>query len=158
MKGVEILNMYIEACDIHAEHVSYAQDFLGDILPLNLENLRNLSKNQIAHLDQLIYRFTKLQDTIGRKIFPLMLGLLGEEIGDNTFIDKLNKLEKIGALENKQFWQDLRGTRNLISHEYPEEKELILEAINKCMIDATRLLQYWEYLKQFIDKRVMQSL
>ena len=158
IKDLKIFNMYIEACNVHAEHMSYAQSVFRDILPLNAEILSELSNIQVAYLDQLIYRFTKLQDTIGRKIFPIMLGLMGEDMADSSFIDKLNKLEKIGAIETKQFWQDLRETRNLISHEYPEEKELILEAINTCMIDADRLLQYWKSLKQFIDKRVMQSL
>ena len=157
-QDIKIFNMYIEACNVHAEHMAHAQSVLRSIIPLNARTLEDLSSDQVAYLDQLIYRFTKLQDTIGRKIFPIMLGLLGEDMTDSSFIDKLNKLEKIGALKTKQFWQDLRETRNLISHEYPEEEELLLEAINTCMIDADRLLEYWNDLKKFIDKRVMQSL
>ena len=155
-KDIKIFNMYIEACNVHAEHMSHAQSVLRQIIPLNAQTLEDLTNVQVAYLDQLIYRFTKLQDTIGRKIFPIMLGLMGEDVADSSFIDKLNTLEKIGALKTKQFWQDLRETRNLISHEYPEEEEMLVEAVNTCMIDADRLLEYWVELKQFINKRIMQ--
>ena len=154
-KDIKIFNMYIEACNVHAEHMSHAQSVLRQIIPLNAQTLEDLTNVQVAYLDQLIYRFTKLQDTIGRKIFPIMLGLMGEDVADSSFIDKLNTLEKIGALKTKQFWQDLRETRNLISHEYPEEEEMLVEAVNTCMIDADRLLEYWVELKQFINKRIM---
>ena len=153
-KDIKIFNMYIEACNVHAEHMSHAQSVLRQIIPLNAQTLEDLTNVQVAYLDQLIYRFTKLQDTIGRKIFPIMLGLMGEDVADSSFIDKLNTLEKIGALKTKQFWQDLRETRNLISHEYPEEEEMLVEAVNTCMIDADRLLEYWVELKQFINKRI----
>ena len=158
MRDVTILKSYIGACDVHAEHMVHAHNVLKDILPLTAEVLANLSSMQMAYLDQIIYRFTKLQYTIGRKIFPIILDLMGEDVMDSTFLDRLNKLEKIGALQTKQLWQDFRETRNLISHEYPEEDEMLLEAINECMIDVGRLLEYWEFLKQFINKRVMQSL
>ena len=154
-KDIKIFNMYIEACNVHAEHMSHAQSVLRQIIPLNAQTLEDLTNVQVAYLDQLIYRFTKLQDTIGRKIFPIMLGLMGEDVADSSFIDKLNTLEKIGALKTKQFWQDLRETRNLISHEYPEEEEMLVETINICMIDADRLLEYWAELKQFINKRII---
>jgi len=110
VRDIKIFNMYIESCNVHAEHMSYAQSVFRSVIPLNAKTLEDLSSDQVAYLDQLIYRFTKLQDTIGRKIFPIMLGLMGEDTTDSSFIDKLNKLEKIGALKTKQFWQDLRET------------------------------------------------
>lgn len=43
-------------------------------------------------------RFDKLQNIIGLKIFPIIINLLEEDAV--AFIDKLNKLEKLGYIED----------------------------------------------------------
>ncbi len=43
-------------------------------------------------MDQLIYRYSKLQDLMGRKLFVLILQGLGEDTEDLPFIDGLNVL------------------------------------------------------------------
>ena len=55
-----------------------------------------LAPAEVAYMDQFATRFSKLQDAMGAKLFPQVLDLVGEQGALNTFIDKLNRLEKIG--------------------------------------------------------------
>ncbi|MBE0490213.1 MAG: hypothetical protein IBX53_14155 [Halomonas sp.] len=49
-------------------------------------------------VDQFIMRFSKLQNAIGAKLLPSVLELTKEPGDYPAFIDKLNRLEKIGAI------------------------------------------------------------
>lgn len=62
------------------------------------------------------YRFGKLQDSAGR-LSRLTLDALGEEVYELTFIDVLNRAEKLGILDSAKDWLILRELRNLITHE-----------------------------------------
>ena len=41
---------------------------IGEYFPINLDSFKCLEENQIEHIDQFIYRFTKLQDSIGLRL------------------------------------------------------------------------------------------
>ncbi len=73
-------------------------------------------------MDQMIYRFSKLQDTMGRKLFRALLDAVGEWESTMTMIDTLNKLDKYGILD-LALWQKLRDIRNEIAHNYEDEAE-----------------------------------
>jgi hypothetical protein len=51
-------------------------DHLADKLPLTKEVNDFLDDREIAYIDQIVFRFSKLQDTVGKKNFPLGLILL----------------------------------------------------------------------------------
>ena len=74
---------------------------------------------EIAVLDQFSTRFGKLQDAMGAKLFPAVLELTKEQGELKAFIDKLNRLEKIGAIQSADDWLLLREVRNTFSHDYP---------------------------------------
>lgn len=50
-------------------------------------------------LDQLLFRFTKLQDAMGLRLVPATLAALSEPFEDWPMIDRLNRLEKLGFLD-----------------------------------------------------------
>ncbi|MEA1972076.1 MAG: hypothetical protein U9N34_02120, partial [Candidatus Cloacimonadota bacterium] len=60
----------------------------------------------LAFSDQIIYRFSKLQDTIGAKLFKSLLLYQGENI-DKPFLDILNNLEKIDIVDVEE-WFEIR--------------------------------------------------
>jgi len=95
--------------------------------------------------DMLTTRFGKLQDIIGSKIFPLILNLLEEDAV--AFIDKLNKLEKLGYIEDANWWIELREIRNKIAHYYPDDHDLICSHISVATIKAAGLIEFWQKLK-----------
>lgn len=88
--------------------------------------LNNL--NSLAFSDQVIYRFSKLQDTIGAKLFKGLLLYQGENV-DKPFLDILNQLEKIDIVDVEE-WFELRDLRNEIAHDYENNKHLAIDILN----------------------------
>ena len=84
--------------------------------------------NRLRLLDQLLFRFTKLQDAIGQRLVPATLAVLSEPYEDWSMIDRLNRLEKLGYLE-VDAWLSWRETLNRLAHEYPEQDALRFAAI-----------------------------
>ena len=113
--------------------------------------IKNGSYEYTKALDTLIFRFMKLQDLMGGKIFPLLLNILGNDAPNQTFIDVLNKLEKLGYLESAHQWRNLRDARNDLSHEYAEDDKALAERTNEIINYANFLVSYWKVLKQKIE-------
>ena len=91
-------------------------------MPLSVKRYNTLDEIYISTIDQMIFRFSKLQDTMGDKIFPSILELNGEKVKVMTFIDRLNRLEELELLY-KDEWMGLRKDRNEIAHEYSFNQE-----------------------------------
>jgi hypothetical protein len=100
-------------------------------------------------------RFAKLQDTIGRKLFPLLLMVLNEHEESDSFIDRLHKLEKLNVLKDPSLWDRMRKVRNEIAHEYPENSNKKVLKIKHCFDASLELLSFWEGLKQIIAQRTV---
>ena len=101
----------------HIEKITVSKNRLSAIMPLSVESYLNLNDVDISFIDQLIFRFSKLQDTMGEKIFPFILVLSKEDVKKKTFIDILNRLEELEVVD-KDEWLKLREIRNDIAHEY----------------------------------------
>jgi hypothetical protein len=82
------------------------------------------TERQVRTLDQLLFRFGKLQDAIGMRLLPALLRLVQEWRDDEPFLDKLNRAEKLGMLPSAEQWQWLREMRNQTAHEYPDQPEI----------------------------------
>ena len=52
-------------------------------------------------LDQIIYRFSKLQDAVGERLAPATLETQGESIDDWPMHDRLHSLERLSYLDAK---------------------------------------------------------
>lgn len=128
----DMKNTFIEKlheCNKHKQRLLSAKKKLQILMPLTLEKYEALKDEEISFIDQLIFRFSKLQDTMGDKLFPSLLLLTGEIIKDKTFIDRLNRLEELGLLY-KDEWMTLRKDRNEIAHEYSFNQEEVVDSIN----------------------------
>ncbi|WP_137890781.1 hypothetical protein [Ramlibacter sp. 2FC] len=84
-----------------------------------------LGDDQVRTLDQLVFRFGRLQDAMGTRLLPALLQLTQEWRDDEPFLDKLNRAEKLGMLPSAEQWQLLREMRNQTAHEYPSQPELV---------------------------------
>ncbi len=139
---------YVKIADIHAARLKVALAQFTHLMPISAEGLSKLPVEQVAFLDMMTMRFGKLQDIIGVKIFSLILDLLGEDAG--PFVDKLNKLEKLGYIDDVNWWMDLREIRNQIMHDYPEDYEAIALHLSMLSTKANELLMFWDGLKNKI--------
>jgi len=73
----------------------------------------------VKTIDSFIYRFTKIQDKMGEKLFPAILNEFQEYKPNMPLIDVLNKLEKFELIDNVDMWIDFRKLRNNLTHDYP---------------------------------------
>ena len=144
------INEIVKVCDRHADRLDWAMSELQNHFPLSADRLDNLSDIEIAVLDQFSTRFAKLQDAIGAKLFPAILELTKEQGEFKAFVDKLNQLEKIGAIRSAEDWLLLREVRNAFAHDYPDDLELQASVLNQSYLLAKDLLRTFEDAKVFI--------
>lgn len=130
MIDIRIEKLIIE-CDKHLKRINSAYLKMAKFMPLNEKNYQQLTDDEIEHTDQFLFRFAKLQDAIGERLFILLLEFIKEEnVRNRIFIDILNRLEQIGLLEDKNEWLELRKIRNNIAHQYEDEPRQAAEALN----------------------------
>lgn len=141
----------LENAQRHAHRLQWAKEQLQRQAPFSQDSVQAQDDVTTAIIDQFIFRFAKLQDAMGAQLFPAILELTAEPGPLNTFIDKLNRLEKMGALDSAEDWLTLREMRNLISHEYPEDPELQAAVLNKALQQADIMLGILNKLKNFIE-------
>lgn len=134
MKHEEIvehkLKPAIRECQLHLKRLEYAAGQLKKTLPLDAEIWGSLDDPTVASIDQLLFRFVKLQDAMGARLFPAILMTVSEWDESQSFLDKLHRLNKIGALPSVSEWLELRELRNLATHEYPDAPEKNADTVN----------------------------
>ena len=78
---------------------------------------------------------------------------LAQEPGELTaFIDKLNRLEKIGAIPSAEAWLKTREMRNQFAHDYPDDPEIQASLFNKAFDLAEEMLALLASLDQFCGR------
>ena len=147
------LTQTLAICDLHYQRMMFAWESINKYFPLTELTLGRLSPIELALFDQLIYRFSKLQDSMGARLFKQMLEALEEDISGLPFLDILYKLEKLNLIDNAKDWISLRQTRNTISHEYPFIKEVQMEELNLLPEEVVKLVAIWLKLKGYACKR-----
>lgn len=140
-------------CEIHFQRMSYAFGKLKNFFPLTPDGFSQLTFDDLSYSDQLIFRFSKLQDSMGTKLFPSILESLGEDIRGIPFIDLLNNMEKLNLLDDQQEWFTLRETRNIVTHEYPFNNQDIMEGLNILSNQVIVLERIYTKLKDYIFSR-----
>ncbi len=112
------------------------------------------SKQDLAFSDQCIYRFSKLQDCIGAKLFKALLLYQGENV-NRPFLDILNLLESMHIIDVDE-WFEIRDLRNEIRHNYENNDDLakdILNAIYKNKDDLEQTLLLIAKVTQYSKER-----
>lgn len=128
--NLERLNTSIQKCRTHLKRLHYAISQTKDLFPLTLETYNTFSDATIGNIDQLIFRFTKLQDELGNNTFRLLLEYLQEDIADKPFRDILNILERLKIIDSADTWLSLRELRNDLTHEYPDMANETIDKLN----------------------------
>ena len=124
------LQKIINECDKHILRMNSAYKKIVASLPLDAESYTKLNEDEVEHIDQYLFRFAQLQDAIGKRFFKVIFVSLEEDIEDISFIDLLNRLEKLNILDSAEQWLELRKIRNVLSHTYEDEPEEMSIAIN----------------------------
>jgi hypothetical protein len=143
----------VQLCTIHSERMHFAWEKVKDHFPLDKEKYKQLQPEELSFMDQLIFRFSKLQDSMGGKLFPSILENLGEDIRELPFIDRLAKLEKLNVIGSADEWMMLRETRNIVTLEYSFITDEIIEGLNLLGKHQQVILDILEEVKDFVKNR-----
>lgn len=147
----------VNECRIHEKRILHARERCAELIPLNAESYANLSEDKIEHIDQLVYRFGKLQDAIGAKLFLRIVETLQEGTESLTFIDKLNILEKAGVIDSARQWRILREIRNQLAHDYEDDPEEGSKYLNDLFYSADTLIKINRQVLEFVEKNILKQ-
>lgn len=117
------------------KHLKRLDNAFGQLMikykfPLEVDSYKKIldELDSLAYSDQIIYRFAKLQDVMGAKLFKSLLLYQGENV-NRPFLDILNSLEKMDIIEVDD-WFEIRDLRNEISHDYEESDGVAINILN----------------------------
>ncbi|CAK0747944.1 H393 [Gammaproteobacteria bacterium] len=156
MSGLAKLNAILDECRLHADILSTALAEIDNTI-FNEENILCISTMQRRLLDQIAYRYAKLQDTMGEKLLPGILDLIQEPLPEKaTFIEKLWRLERLGVIESAKLWKELRELRNQIAHEYHEQPEIKAAVLNRFLQGVHQLVGLWQQIQIYANSHLPQ--
>jgi len=110
-------------------HFNRAEQAIAEIRRIQLCTGIFNNFESVKTIDTFIYRFSKIQDYMGEKLFPVVLGMLGEYQSSMSFKDILNKLERLELIQSARQWVNFREIKNTLAHEYPDNENEIIEGI-----------------------------
>ncbi len=152
------LKQLLDECEKHRRRVERAYANMKPFMPLNGDSFSRLDEENIEHIDQYIYRFSKLQDTLGDKVFKALLFCVGETVKNRTFIDIFNRLDELEIISDYEKWDKLRKIRNEISHEYDATEEEIAQKLNKIFDLKDDLINYYDNIRVFYGDRFDKAI
>jgi hypothetical protein len=99
------------------------------IEPFSAERAASLDQDDLLAecVDAFVARFSRLQDTLGDKLLPVLLVALGES--KPTLVDRLDMAERLGWISSSEAWMAMRSLRNQMIHEYIEDPKILAEAL-----------------------------
>ena len=158
----DILRLKVESAllegEAHRLRLISGTGKLMPFLPLTSESLAGLTDETVSYLDQFIYRFTKLQDTMGAKLFPALVCMITGSDAPRPFLDILNQLEKAGIIASSETWQTLRALRNNLAHEYPDSGEQCVATINMLFAEWHQLEAMFLAARVYYEEKLLPLL
>lgn len=145
MKDIRII---LQEIDKHKERLEYTKSKI-EKWQLSQQLLENPEVAQT--IDSFIFRFSKMQDSMEEKLFPLILETLGEETRNKPFIDILNRLERLEFIPSADEWKKLRNLRNSLTDTYPWEKEILLEEIKQAFKYSDEMVKIYLQIKEKLN-------
>ena len=141
------LKFSLKECDFHLEKMNLAYKSLEDVRPFHEDNFPPVDEFISAHLDQFLFRFIKMQDSIAKRLLPSLYQILEDSQEPKPILDILNLLEKLGILESVDTWQYFRELRNNLVHDYPESRAQNIINLNVFFKNGRTLHLYIQVLK-----------
>lgn len=143
----------IRECASHWRWVERARRLLAPTFPLGDGSLDALSERNVELIDQMIYRFTKLQDSMARRLLPAIHALLEGTTEPVPFLDILHRLEAIGIIASAEKWQVLRNLRNYLAHDYPESATQTTVTLNQLYDELPELGRMYQRIAADFRRR-----
>jgi len=120
-------------------------------LPINIDTLKKIKKEDYTALDVIAYRFLKTQSILGEKLFREILEYSEFETTGKSYIEILSELEREDILDVYE-WRELRGLRNNLAHDYPYDEQLIADTLNTLYYELNTLKKIINKIKEKYEK------
>ena len=146
----ERLQREFEICDKHILRITEALHELSVESPMSGELYASMNAGQIRCIDQFIFRFSKLQDAMGAKIFRYLLEYLDEDVTSLPMRDILNRLERYQIIPSADEWNYIRELRNEISHDYPLMENDVVSILNELFSKVDVVVSIYYKLKAYL--------
>ena len=146
-----MLNETIEAVNINIKRARADFEEIRSWDNLTPEIFENNEKRRAV--DSFIFRFTKIQDLIGEKLFKEILDKVGEFRRNMSFTDILDKAEKLEIIDSADKWSNFRELRNSLSHEYPSNEAEIIKDIKLALDYFMDISRTYENITKYIKSK-----
>ena len=142
----------IAAIDLHFNRakMTYAEIKLFED---NLNNATFQDAEKIKTIDSFIFRYIKIQDLMGDKLFKEFLTLVGDYKSTMTMLDILDKLEKLEIIDDAASWMIYRNLRNTLTHEYPDNEDEIIEGIKTALNVFLELQRIYQKIVAYLQTK-----
>ena len=151
------INSSIKECESHLKHLNRASGLLNDIFPLTFESMANINDERTAQIDQFIYRFMKLQDSMGTRLLPSIYYYIQGSSGPVPFLDILASLEKFEVITSENDWQFFRNLRNTLAHDYPESTDQTVLTLNMLYKEWRRMESIFIRARDYCLSRILKK-
>ena len=100
----DILRLKVEAAllegEAHRLRLVISTGKLTPVFPLASGSLEGLADETVSYLDQFIYRFTKLQDAMGTRLFPALACMITGSDEPRPFLDILTGVPNLYGVKH----------------------------------------------------------
>jgi hypothetical protein len=129
----QILTKQLQKLTLHYDALAEYKNFI-DILnfDFSINSFNKLKVEQKAVLEAYLKRFAQVQDFLGAKVFASILSEHG--VIWNKMSEVLSLVEKEQII-NLDRWIEFKNLRNHLEHDYPDNSQLALYDLQKC-VDA----------------------
>ncbi len=145
--------MLTEAIETSYLHLNRAKDNHQEMLRFSIDQTIYHDKEKIKTIDAFIFRFIKLQDYMGDKLFKEVLKSVGEYKDNMALIDCLDKLEKLEIIEQADQWMEYRAIRNKLTHEYSTNQSEMIEGIQLAMVYFIEINEILENINHYLQEK-----
>ncbi|MEO5339503.1 MAG: hypothetical protein H7837_03145 [Magnetococcus sp. MYC-9] len=158
MNHEEILQARVRAavweCAKHRQRLHAAWLEAVDFAALQGDSPDSLTETQVRTLDQLVFRFGRLQDALGVRLLPALMQHALDWREQDTLLDLLNRAEKRGMIPSADQWVALRHLRNQTAHEYPDRPEQLMNSLRACVAHTPLLEEIHQHLAAWAERNM----
>lgn len=134
-------------------HLNRAKDNYEEMLSFPIDNTVYRDKEKIKTIDAFIFRFIKLQDFMGDKLFREILKAVGEYKDNMSLIDCLDKLEKLNVVTQADQWMNYRIIRNKLTHEYSTNQQEMIAGIQLAMVYFKEINDQLDSINYYVQQK-----
>lgn len=146
-----MINEIIDKVNLHKKRAKLALEEIKKWDELDSGIFEDFEK--IKTIDTFIYRFIKLQDIMGEKLFKTFLDSIGEYKDNMSLLDVLDKLEKFEIISDANKWMEYRKLRNELTHEYPNNENDVIDGIKIAMDSFNEIEDIFNNIINYLSKK-----